>query len=470
MEPLGAGDPVRISGYRLEGRLGAGGMGQVYLGTSADGRQVAVKVIRRELVDDPEFLVRFRREVAARMAVSGRHSVPVVGADPDGDPPWLASVYVPAPSLAEAVADRGPLPEAEVLRLAAGLAEALKTIHEAGLTHRDLKPGNILLAEDGPRVIDFGLAVSVDNTALTRTNMVIGTPGYLAPERIKGEEVGPASDVYSLGAVLTFAATGRAPHGDGSFATLVYRILSQEPDLAGIHGVLRRVVSACLATEPTLRPGPEGILRMLAGETVPPPVKPTAKNPPAKNPPTKKMAGPGERRPIRWAVVRRRLVKGFWLLVGTAVLATIAVLVWHSVRIEYHLFGKDDAARYLGVSPGTVFETEESITPDGNHFAHSYQWNPIGDGERSVLYRIHEYEDADAAGSKVRLPPGASLVPLPNGSNAVIQSGSTGCVLQLQNDDLLIEVYFTLDTAKGDKCAPAHDAARLLDERLGEFP
>lgn len=470
MEALGPGDPRRISGYQLEGRLGAGGMGQVYLGRAADGRTVAVKVIRRELVEDPDFVVRFRREIAARMAVSGQHAVPVVGADPDGDPPWLASVYVPAPSLAEAVASRGPLPEDEVLRLAAGLAEALKAIHGVGLTHRDLKPGNILLADDGPRVIDFGLAVSAEHSALTRTNMMIGTPSYMAPERIKNENVGPASDVYSLGAVLAFAATGRSPHGEGSVATMVYRVLSQQPDLTGISGRLLEVITACLAMDPAHRPDPDRILRTIAGDAEPETTAATKKIAPPV--PTKQETTSGHRPPAKTSTLRTKVSRGFWALVGIGVVVTIVLFVWHSVRIEYHLFGKDDAARYLGASQSTVTETDRSITAIGNNYAHRHEWNPIGDSDRGIDYSIREYDSADAAGGAITLAEGQSLTQLPNGSNVVLSSSTAKhqCYLQLQNDDLVIEIDFTLGTSSASVCAPARDAARIIDDRLGQFP
>lgn len=265
MTPLLPGDPCRISGYELLGRLGSGGMGHVYLGRAADGRKVAVKVIRPELADEPEFRMRFRREAAAMMAVSGRYTVKVVGADPDGDPAWLASEYVHASALNTAVAQRGPLPASGLRQLAAGLAGALAAIHRAGLTHRDLKPSNVLLARDGPRVIDFGLAVAERSTALTRAGMVIGTPSYMSPEQIGNDAVGPKSDMYSFGAVLTFAAAGRAPHGeDGSIQELMMRILYRPPNLAGISGPILPLIEACLAKDPAQRPSAAQVVNGLA--------------------------------------------------------------------------------------------------------------------------------------------------------------------------------------------------------------
>ena len=208
MHELQPGDPQLIGPYRLRGRLGAGGMGRVYLGLSPGGRPVAVKVIRGDLAQDPEFLARFRREITVARKVSGLFTAPVIDADLDGPVPWLATAYVPGPSLADAVSQHGPLPAGSVLALAKGLAEGLKAIHAAGVVHRDLKPANVLLAEDGPRVIDFGISRAVESSALTHTGLVVGSPGFMSPEQAEGRLVGPPSDIFSLGAVLAFAATG----------------------------------------------------------------------------------------------------------------------------------------------------------------------------------------------------------------------------------------------------------------------
>ena len=224
MQELQDGDPRRIGPYRLVGRLGAGGMGMVFAARSAGGRAVAVKVIRGELAGDAEFRVRFSREVAAARRVSGLFTAAVVDADADGPVPWLATAYVPGPSLSDAVRRHGALPAASVLALAAGLAEGLAAIHAAGLIHRDLKPSNVLLAEDGPRVIDFGISRAAEATALTHADLVIGSPGFMSPEQAEGRETGAPSDVFSFGAVLAFAATGTGPFGAGSTAALVYRV------------------------------------------------------------------------------------------------------------------------------------------------------------------------------------------------------------------------------------------------------
>jgi serine/threonine protein kinase len=247
-------DPMLIGPYRLRGRLGSGGMGQVFLGLSAGGRPVAVKVIRAELAMDPEFRARFRREVDVARRVSGLFTAPVIDADLDGPVPWLATAYVKGPSLADAVSSHGPLPAGSVLALAAGLAEALNAIHAAGVVHRDLKPANVLLADDGPRVIDFGISRAIESSALTSTGLVVGSPGFMSPEQAMGREVGPPSDIFSLGAVLAFAATGEGPFGSGSGPALVYRVVHSPADLGHLPAEVRPLVGSCLAKEPGQRP------------------------------------------------------------------------------------------------------------------------------------------------------------------------------------------------------------------------
>jgi serine/threonine protein kinase len=238
----------------MVGRLGQGGMGQVFLGVSPGGRPVAVKAIRPDLASDPQFRIRFAREVAAARTVSGMFTAMVVGADVDGPIAWLATAYVPGPSLAEAVNEHGPLPEASLLALAAGLAEALAAIHAAGVTHRDLKPSNVLLAEDGPRVIDFGISRAAESTTLTQTGLTIGSPGFMSPEQAIGTEVGPPSDIFSLGTVLAFAATGKGPFGGGTTASLLYRVVHETPDLDGVPAAVRPLIERCLVKEPAQRP------------------------------------------------------------------------------------------------------------------------------------------------------------------------------------------------------------------------
>jgi serine/threonine protein kinase len=240
-------------------------MGRVYVGRSPAGRLVAVKVIREELAADPEFLARFAREVAAARSVSGMFTAPVVDADTVGPEPWLATAYVAGPSLAQAVRDHGPLPAATARALAAGLAEGLAAIHAAGLVHRDLKPSNVLLAEDGPRVIDFGISQASEGTSLTHTGLVLGSPGFMSPEQATGDAIGPPSDVFSLGAVVAFAASGQAPFGDGNTAALVYRVVHAQPNLDKVPEELRPLVERCLEKDPALRPTAAELLNELDG-------------------------------------------------------------------------------------------------------------------------------------------------------------------------------------------------------------
>ena len=254
MHELQPGDPQLIGPYRLRGRLGAGGMGQVFLGRSAGGRPVAVKIVRAHLATDPEFRERFRREIAVARKVSGVYTSPVIDADVDGPVPWLATAYVEGPSLADAVSQHGPLPPSSVLGLAAGLAEGLNAIHAAGVVHRDLKPANVLLAEDGPRVIDFGISRAVEASALTHTGLVVGSPGFMSPEQAEGRVVGPPSDIFSLGAVLGFAATGEGPFGTGSTPALVYRVVYNPPNLDHLPMEVRPLIERCLAKDPAQRP------------------------------------------------------------------------------------------------------------------------------------------------------------------------------------------------------------------------
>ena len=255
MQPLQAGDPERIGRFRLEGRLGAGGMGRVYLGTAPDGTPAAIKVIRDELAGEPGFRHRFRREVAAASAVAGMFTARVLDADPEAEPPWLATQYVAGPTLADAVRGGGPLAEADQLRLARELAEALSAIHAAGLVHRDLKPANVLLSPTGAKVIDFGIAQAVDSTRLTTVGSILGTPEYMSPEQVVDpDNSGPAADVFAMGATLAFAATGRSPFGTDQPASTLYRIVNLAPDLVGMPAATATVVRACLEKEPGRRP------------------------------------------------------------------------------------------------------------------------------------------------------------------------------------------------------------------------
>ncbi|MFI5798298.1 serine/threonine-protein kinase [Streptomyces sp. NPDC051677] len=272
MQPLGADEPTAVGPYRLLGRLGSGGMGRVYLGRSAGGRTVAVKIVHPHLALDEEFRARFRREVEAARRVGGAWTAPVLDADPEATIPWVATGYAAGPSLAAAVTSGGgPLPENSVRVLGAGLAEALTTVHELGLVHRDVKPSNVLLTVDGPLLIDFGIARATDGTAsLTSTGVSVGSPGYMAPEQILGKGASGASDVFSLGAVLAYAATGRPPFPGDSSAALLYQVVHELPQLGepdgGLRGELRSVVEACLSKDPTARPSPSEVAHRLAPE------------------------------------------------------------------------------------------------------------------------------------------------------------------------------------------------------------
>ncbi|TDC35553.1 serine/threonine protein kinase [Kribbella albertanoniae] len=277
MQPLQPSDPKRVGRYWLLARLGAGGMGRVYLARSHGGRTVAVKVVRPDLAGDPQFRRRFKVEVAAARLVGGFHTAQVVDADTEADPPWFVTEYIAGPSLQQAVDDHGPLPARSVAALGAGLAEGLTAIHNH-VIHRDLKPSNVLLATDGPRIIDFGVARAMDATAQTTRAGLIGTPGFMSPEQYRGREVEPASDVFCLAAVLVFAATGRPPFGTGPGEALGYRVVNEEPDLTSVPASLLPLIKAGLEKDPNDRPSVAEFLDRCAtlaeGEALalPPPV------------------------------------------------------------------------------------------------------------------------------------------------------------------------------------------------------
>ncbi len=276
MRPLDMDEPTVVGPYRLLGRIGSGGMGRVYLGRSAGGRTVAVKIVHPHFALDEEFRARFRREVDAARRVGGAWTAPVLDADPDARVPWVATAYAAGPSLTAAVTELGPLPEHTVRTLGAGLAEALAAVHGLGLVHRDVKPSNVLLTLDGPLLIDFGIARAIGGTSrtksgestasLTSTGVSIGSPGYMSPEQILGKGVTGAADVFSLGAVLAYAATGAPPFPGDSSAALLYRVVHEPPELDGLTGDLREVTEACLDKDPSARPSPAGITGRLAPE------------------------------------------------------------------------------------------------------------------------------------------------------------------------------------------------------------
>ncbi len=265
MQPLDEGDPRRVGEYELLGRLGGGGMGRVYLGRSPAGRRVAVKVVNEALAGDPEFRERFRSELAAARRVHAFYTASVLRADPDAAVPWMATAYIQGPSLQQRVLETGPLPPAEVAELAAGVAEALTEIHQAGIVHRDLKPSNVMLSPDGPRVIDFGVARAAEGRVITATGTFTGSAVFMSPEQAQGEDVGPATDVFSLGALLFWAATGRPAFGTGQLPAVMYRVVHHEPDLAPIADPsLRALIAGCLAKQPADRPGAAQVLARAA--------------------------------------------------------------------------------------------------------------------------------------------------------------------------------------------------------------
>src|SRR5215472_14894742 len=262
--PLADSDPRQLGRFKVLGLLGEGGMGRVYFGRSPGGWAVAIKVIHPGLAADPAFRARFAHEVATARAVGGIYTASVVDADTAAERPWLAVEYVAGPSLSDAVTAGGPLSLPAVLRLGLGLAEALQAIHAAGVVHRDLKPSNVLLAADGPRVIDFGIARAAEHSSLTRTGTILGSAGFMAPEQITGGETGPAADVFALGAVLTFAATGQGPFGEGRTEALAYRVVYADPTLDDVPHPVREIVGRCLAKDPRYRPAPAQVISALA--------------------------------------------------------------------------------------------------------------------------------------------------------------------------------------------------------------
>ncbi|MFD8143931.1 serine/threonine-protein kinase [Streptomyces sp. NPDC059708] len=356
IEPLGKEDPRQVGPYELVRRLGRGGMGEVFLGRSPGGRLVAVKVVAAELAHDADFRRRFALEVTAARKVGGFYTAQVVDADTDAVRPWLVTAYIPGPSLHQVVRDTGPLPQRALRVLGSGLAEGLAAIHAAGLVHRDLKPGNVIVADDGPRVIDFGIARALDGGQHTGT-MVIGTPGFMSPEQARGEPTGPASDVFALGCVLTFAATGHSPYGQGRPDVILYRTVHQPPDLDGVPDELTAFLRLCLAPEPGRRPLLSDALRHLATSAedtrwLPPGVEAmigerraatvalrdrTAPEPPGTGPEPGPEPGPVRRR-------RRAVAAAAALAVGGAAWAAVAFL---------HPFGTGGGAAGTGGTGGT---------------------------------------------------------------------------------------------------------------------
>ncbi|MBE1874990.1 serine/threonine-protein kinase [Myceligenerans pegani] len=268
--PLRPEDPRHLGPYRLLGVLGSGGMGTVYLGRTPEGEKVAVKVVRLDLTGEQEFRERFAREVDAARRVAGSHTAGLVYADPHARQPWMATSFVLGPSLREAIGESGPLDVPTLRALGLGLAEGLTTIHGAGLVHRDLKPGNVLLTTGGPRIIDFGIARALEATALTSVSQVLGTASYMSPEQVRGHEAGTASDVFSFGCLLAYAATGSSPFGGGPAESVAYRVVHTEPDLDGVPSELKLLIRDCLAKDPAARPTPQQIVERITRRTARP--------------------------------------------------------------------------------------------------------------------------------------------------------------------------------------------------------
>ncbi|MEU5191066.1 protein kinase [Streptomyces klenkii] len=247
-------DPRVVGSFRLHRRLGAGGMGVVYLGSDRRGQRVALKVIRPDLAEDQEFRSRFAREVQAARRIRGGCTARLVAADLDADRPWFATQYVPGPSLHDKVNEDGPLSAAQTASIGAALAEGLLAVHDAGVVHRDLKPSNILLSPKGPRIIDFGIAWATGASTLTHVGTAVGSPGFLAPEQVRGAAVTPATDVFALGATLAYASTADSPFGQGSSEVMLYRVVHEEPQLMAVPDALAPLIHACLAKDPEERP------------------------------------------------------------------------------------------------------------------------------------------------------------------------------------------------------------------------
>ncbi|CAL9467602.1 protein kinase domain-containing protein [Streptomyces sp. enrichment culture] len=352
--------------YRLERRLGSGGMGVVHLARSTSGLKLAVKVVHTEYANDPEFRGRFRQEVAAARRVSGAFTASVVDADPEAERPWMATLYIPGPTLADEVKRNGPLDSSQLRRLMAGLAEALRDIHRVGVVHRDLKPSNVLLSEDGPKVIDFGISRPKDSELRTETGKLIGTPPFMAPEQFRRpREVGPAADIFALGSVLVHAATGRGPFDSDSPYVVAYQVVHDEPDLTGVPDELSDLVRRCLAKEPEERPTPDELmagLRAVAASydtRVFIPGQRTDEDPERSRPAESGTAEPAAREPEAAKVTaaekprrgRRRVVYGS---AGAAGLVAVLTLTM------FQVFGMGDATPTAGTVPG---ETSSGSLP-----------------------------------------------------------------------------------------------------------
>ncbi len=370
MTSLSTGDPESIGGYTLLGRLGAGGMGVVYLGVSASGRQVAVKLVHGPYAQEEEFRTRFRQEIAAARRVSGAFTAPVVDADPDAERPWMATLYVPGLSLAEVVKKDGPLSPRELRALGLGLTEALRDIHRAGLVHRDLKPANVLMTEDGPRVIDFGISRAADHQSLTMTGRVIGTPPFMSPEQLASpRDVTPASDVFSLGSLMVFAAVGTGPFDADSPYLTGYQVMYEPPDLDGVPEALLRMVERCLDKDPAARPELADLHRMFqalpdSGTAPPPRAGRPAKPRPRPTPPgaatTRAGAGTDTDAGTGTGTGKGRRARKSLTAVGAA-LAVIGLSVGAGVFVS----GRDTTTASDATATATTTTARAASLPDG---------------------------------------------------------------------------------------------------------
>jgi len=473
IEPLRAQDARQAGPYPLLARLGQGGMGQVFLGRSPGGRRVAVKIVTPSLAGDREFRRRFALEVAAARKVGGFYTAQVVDAATEADPPWLVTAYIPGPSLQQAVTAHGPLPHDAIRVLGSGLAEGLAAVHACGIVHRDLKPANVLIADDGPRVIDFGIARALD--AVHHSTLVSGTAGFMSPEQALGEPTGPSSDVFSLGCVLAFAATGRGPFGVGRPAALAYRVVYEEPDLAGVPDELLPLLRQCLAKEPAARPSLTDVLGRLddsGGAAVWPP--------PA-------IAGMiAERRhAIPPLPPARRLPRAALVAIATVALVAIGAA---SVFVGSLIGDRpgatspsggtpsaDTAARSIdpcGVLDATVIDDNQLTdvgTPGGFHndsvTVTSCKWMSaqFGDSDFSftLLYATAEIEpEPDLRSDPV------DLSGLPSDTTSRNNEDETVCVLAWRNSAGMVLVLSRLDGFSGIICDVAADFGRSIVDKV----
>nr|WP_268643354.1 serine/threonine-protein kinase [Nocardiopsis sp. EMB25] len=427
MDPLHPTDPPHIGPYRLTARLGAGGMGQVYLARTVSGRQVVIKVIRSELAQDPEFRSRFAREADAARRVGGFHTAQVVDAAPDAEAPWIATAHIPGPTLERAVRESGPLRPPALHVLAVGLAEGLSAVHSSDLVHRDLKPGNIILAHDGPRIIDFGIARPLDVNSMTTHGAVFGTLPYMSPEQTDGSRVGPASDVFSLGTVLAYAATGVNPFVGATMAETLRRLIGPAPDPGEIDPRVRALIRDCWNHDPARRPTPAQILSRFAEHDLhgswphPTAVVPSSASPPQPAPPA---PPPTAVRPSAEPVAPGHRGSGWnstrtWLLGAGAAVTVVALFLWVGVQLVTNASGSDRASGTAGndsrdsgdggllgsgtsgTSPDMTFEHDGEgavrsvvFSPDGSMLATGVG-NAAGTGSATWLWDVESGERLD---------------------------------------------------------------------------